>query len=180
MALRAGSDQGDEKGREGSETSGTVMLSPRISVLVQREDFALDDLMVALRRGRPQIGAIACFVGTVRDLNLGDTVTSMFLEHYPGMTARSLETIAQQALARWHLEALSIVHRIGLLKPCDQIVAVLSASSHRQDAFESCQFVMDFLKTEAPFWKKEQVADQSRWVQARASDDEARDRWLKG
>ncbi|NDA94115.1 MAG: molybdenum cofactor biosynthesis protein MoaE, partial [Betaproteobacteria bacterium] len=102
------------------------MLSPRISVLVQREDFALDDLMVALRRGRPQIGAIACFVGTVRDLNLGDTVTSMFLEHYPGMTERSLETIAQQALARWHLEALSIVHRIGLLKPCDQIVAVLS------------------------------------------------------
>lgn len=149
-----------------------------IRVLVQQEDFKLDDLMARLREAKPQIGAIACFVGTVRDVNDGDSVSSMFLEHYPGMTEHSLELIAQQAVSRWKLEAVSIVHRVGLLRPLDQIVAVLTASAHRHDAFESCQFVMDFLKTEAPFWKKEQVAEQSRWVQARASDEEARKRWL--
>ena len=154
------------------------MSAPALRVVVQQEDFKLDDLLAQMRHGRPQIGAIACFIGTVRDLNQGDTVSSMFLEHYPGMTERSLEAIAQKAIERWKLESVSIVHRVGLLEPLDQIVAVATASAHRQDAFESCQFVMDFLKTEAPFWKKEQVADHPRWVQARASDDEARDRWL--
>jgi len=155
-----------------------MVSAPALRVVVQQEDFKLDDLLAQMRHGRPQIGAIACFVGTVRDLNQGDTVSSMFLEHYPGMTEKSLEAIAQKAIERWKLESVSIVHRVGLLKPLDQIVAVVTASAHRQDAFESCQFVMDFLKTEAPFWKKEQVADQTRWVQARASDDEARERWL--
>lgn len=149
-----------------------------LRVVVQQDDFKLDDLLAQMRQGRPQIGAIACFVGTVRDLNQGDTVSSMFLEYYPGMTEKSLEAIAQKAIERWKLESVSIVHRVGLLEPLDQIVAVATASAHRQDAFESCQFVMDFLKTEAPFWKKEQMADQTRWVQARASDDEARERWL--
>ncbi|MFM7503607.1 MAG: molybdenum cofactor biosynthesis protein MoaE [Betaproteobacteria bacterium] len=154
------------------------MSAPALRVVVQQDDFKLDDLLAQMRQGRPQIGAIACFVGTVRDLNQGDTVSSMFLEHYPGMTEKSLEAIAQKAIERWKLESVSIVHRVGLLEPLDQIVAVATASAHRQDAFESCQFVMDFLKTEAPFWKKEQMADQTRWVQARASDDEARERWL--
>jgi len=149
-----------------------------LRVVVQQDDFKLDDLLAQMRQGRPQIGAIACFVGTVRDLNQGDTVSSMFLEYYPGMTEKSLEAIAQKAIERWKLESVSIVHRVGLLEPLDQIVAVATASAHRQDAFESCQFVMDFLKTEAPFWKKEQLADQTRWVQARASDDEACERWL--
>lgn len=155
-----------------------MVSAPALRVVVQQEDFKLDDLLAQMRDGRPQIGAIACFVGTVRDLNQGDTVSSMFLEHYPGMTEKSLEAIAQKAIERWKLESVSIVHRVGLLEPLDQIVAVATASAHRQDAFESCQFVMDFLKTEAPFWKKEQMADQTRWVQARASDDEARERWL--
>jgi len=152
--------------------------APVLRVVVQQDDFKLDDLLAQMRQGRPQIGAIACFVGTVRDLNQGDTVSSMFLEYYPGMTEKSLEAIAQKAIERWKLESVSIVHRVGLLEPLDQIVAVATASAHRQDAFESCQFVMDFLKTEAPFWKKEQLADQTRWVQARASDDEACERWL--
>lgn len=150
-----------------------------ISVRVQEVDFEVDALLLAIRQGRPQIGAIACFIGTVRDLNPSGAVGSMFLEHYPGMTEQSLQAIASQALERWKLQAVTIVHRVGLLKPMDQIVAVLTASAHRQDAFQSCEFVMDFLKTEAPFWKKERVDGQDRWVQARSSDEEARRRWVE-
>jgi len=156
----------------------SILSRPYVQVRVQTDDFQIDHLLAALRRDRPKIGAIACFVGTVRDLNQGDSVSYMFLEHYPGMTEQSLQAIAHQALERWQLEAVSIVHRIGLLAPLDQIVAVLTASAHRHDAFASCEFVMDFLKTEAPFWKKERIGGQDRWVQARDSDEAARKRWL--
>ena len=155
------------------------MLSDKaITVSVQEVDFKVDGLLSAMRQGRPQIGAIACFIGTVRDINQGDSVSSMYLEHYPGMTEQSLEAIARQAHLRWELQAVTIVHRVGLLRPLDQIVAVLTASSHRHDAFQSCEFVMDFLKTEAPFWKKEQIDGKARWVDSRISDEEARQRWM--
>ncbi|NBU67183.1 MAG: molybdenum cofactor biosynthesis protein MoaE [Betaproteobacteria bacterium] len=142
----------------------SILSRPYVQVRVQTDDFQIDHLLAALRRDRPKIGAIACFVGTVRDLNQGDSVSYMFLEHYPGMTEQSLQAIAHQALERWQLEAVSIVQ--------------LTASAHRHDAFASCEFVMDFLKTEAPFWKKERIGGQDRWVQARDSDEAARKRWL--
>jgi len=148
-----------------------------MTVRVQREDFDVGVEIAKLRAGNRKIGAVASFVGVVRDINDGATIGSITLEHYPGMTEKSLEAIVEHAKARWTLSDVLIVHRIGTLAPTDQIVLVATASSHRDDAFSACRFVMDYLKTEAPFWKKEVTADGVRWVDARDSDTQAKQRW---
>ena len=150
-------------------------------VRVQQEDFDVGTEIARLRANNPKIGAVASFIGIVRDLNEGATVGSITLEHYPGMTEKSLAAIAEQAKTRWNLLDVLIIHRIGTLAPTDQIVLVVTTSSHRGDAFAACEFIMDYLKTRAPFWKKERTADGARWVDARATDDLAAERWrLKG
>ena len=146
-------------------------------VRVQHEDFDVGAEIAALRSNNPEIGAVASFIGIVRDSNEGAAVGSITLEHYPGMTEKSLGTICEQAKARWTLDDVLIVHRVGTLAPSDQIVLVVTTSSHRGDAFAACQFVMDYLKTEAPFWKKETTDDGMRWVDARDSDVHAREKW---
>lgn len=146
-------------------------------VRVQTEDFDVGVEVNAMRLSHPNIGAVVSFVGQVRDLNDGDHVAAMTLEHYPGMTEKSLSGIVEQAVARWSIADALIVHRVGKLKPLDQIVLVLVASAHRKDAFAACEFMMDFLKTEAPFWKKEQTPNGERWVEAKDSDDQAKNRW---
>jgi len=146
-------------------------------VRVQVEDFDAGAEINAMRSSHANIGAVAAFVGQVRDLNDGDQVSSLELEHYPEMTEKSLAAIIEQAKKRWEVIDALIVHRVGRLKPLDQIVLVLVASSHRKEAFAACEFIMDYLKTEAPFWKKEQTPAGSRWVEAKASDDEAKKRW---
>jgi molybdopterin synthase catalytic subunit len=152
-----------------------------MTVRVQTEDFDAGAEIAALRRGNPRIGAVAGFVGIVRDANDGGKVQDMTLEHYPGMTERSIEEIVTQALGRWNIDDALVVHRVGTLKPLDQIVLVVVASAHRGDAFAACEFIMDYLKTRAPFWKKERTPEGARWVEARASDDLAAERWrLKG
>ncbi|CAN0621373.1 molybdopterin synthase catalytic subunit [Burkholderia multivorans] len=147
------------------------------TVRVQAGDFDLNAEVSALRARNPKIGAVACFVGTVRDLNDGETVAAMELEHYPGMTEKALERIAVDACRRWPGIDVTIVHRVGKLYPLDQIVLVATVAAHRGDAFASCEFVMDYLKTQAPFWKKETTADGERWVDARSADDAALARW---
>lgn len=151
-----------------------------MSVRIQTEDFDTGAEIAAMRRGNPAIGGIASFVGVVRDVNEGDAVSQMTLEHYPGMTERSIEEIVTQARGRWNVIDALVVHRVGTLRPTDQIVLVIVASAHRGDAFAACEFIMDYLKTRAPFWKKEQTAGGSRWVDARASDDLAAERWNSG
>ncbi len=146
-------------------------------VRIQHEDFNAGDEIAALRRGNPGIGAIASFIGVVRDLNEGDRVAEMALEHYPGMTEKSIAEIIEQAKSRWSIFDALVIHRIGRLKPLDQIVLVIITGAHRGDAFAACEFIMDYLKTRAPFWKKEQTAGGARWVEARASDDVAAERW---
>ncbi len=146
-------------------------------VRVQQEDFDVGTEIARLRANNPKIGAVASFIGIVRDLNEGATVGSITLEHYPGMTEKSLAAIAEEAKTRWNLLDVLIIHRIGTLAPTDQIVLVVTTSSHRGDAFAACQFVMDYLKTDAPFWKKETTGDGMRWVDAREGDTHARERW---
>ena len=146
-------------------------------VRVQLEDFDAGAEIARLRAGNPKTGAVASFIGIVRDVNEGAAVGSITLEHYPGMTEKSLTAIAEQAKDRWKLLDVLIIHRVGTLAPTDQIVLVVTTSSHRGDAFAACQFVMDYLKTDAPFWKKETIGDGTRWVDARDSDSEARKRW---
>jgi molybdopterin synthase catalytic subunit len=146
-------------------------------VRVQHENFDVNAEIARLRAANPRIGAIACFIGVVRDLNEGDVVTSMTLEHYPGMTEKALEGIVTQARERWDLYDVLVVHRVGELHPTDPIVLVVATSAHRGDAFAACEFVMDYLKTEAPFWKKETTPAGERWVDARTADDAARARW---
>ncbi|CAM2193180.1 molybdopterin synthase catalytic subunit [Paraburkholderia kururiensis] len=148
-----------------------------MTVRVQTEDFDLSAEVAALRAQNPRIGAVACFVGTVRDLNEGSGVEAMELEHYPGMTEKALVDIVDAARGRWPGVDVLIVHRVGKLYPLDQIVLVATTSAHRGDAFASCEFVMDYLKTQAPFWKKEKTAAGERWVDARESDDAALARW---
>lgn len=148
-----------------------------MAVRVQTEDFDVGAEINAMRLSHPHIGAVVSFVGQVRDINDGDDVASMRLEHYPGMTEKSLESIVEQATKRWTITDALIIHRVGELKPLDQIVLVLVASAHRQDAFAACEFMMDYLKTEAPFWKKESTSSGERWVEAKDSDDDARQRW---
>ena len=146
-------------------------------VRVQHEDFDAGAEIARLRAGDPRIGAVAIFVGVARDRNDGAAVSTLALEHYPGMTEKAIEAIVEQAKARWQVFDILVIHRIGVLRPLEQIVLVVVSSSHRGDAFAACEFVMDYLKTEAPFWKKESTPAGERWVDARESDDAARDRW---
>lgn len=146
-------------------------------VRVQQEDFDAGVEIARLRANNPKIGAVASFIGIVRDLNEGAAIGSITLEHYPGMTEKSLAAIEEQAKARWSLYDVLIVHRVGTLAPTEQIVLVVTISSHRGDAFAACQFVMDYLKTEAPFWKKETTDNGARWVDARDTDERVRERW---
>ncbi len=148
-------------------------------IRVQQEDFDLGAELERLTRGRHEIGAAVSFTGLVRDIAPGaaNADSSMTLEHYPGMTERQLTAIAQQANARWPLDACLIVHRYGTLLPGDRIVLVITASAHRQAAFDACAFLMDWLKTKAPFWKLEQTGESRRWVAAKAEDDAAAERW---
>jgi molybdopterin synthase catalytic subunit len=151
-----------------------------MTVRVQEADFDLGVEVAALRRGNSRIGAVASFVGVVRDVNEGDAVGEMTLEHYPGMTERSIEAIIGEARGRWEVLDALVVHRIGTLGPTDQIVLVIVTSGHRGDAFAACEFIMDYLKTRAPFWKKEKTGRGARWVEARTSDDAAAERWERG
>ena len=138
-------------------------------ILVQKEDFDLGAEVEAVS-GDPKIGAVASFVGLVRDV-------PMTLEHYPGMTERAIARIVDEAKGRWQVMDCTVIHRYGALQPNDQIVLVAVASGHRGDAFAACEFIMDYLKTQAPFWKKEQTAEGARWVEAKATDDKAAERW---
>jgi len=148
-----------------------------MKISVQREDFDCGAEIEALARGNPQVGALAAFVGLVRDVNEGAEVGRMTLEHYPGMTEKSIGAIVEQARSRWDVIDCTVIHRVGELQPTDRIVLVAVASGHRGDAFAACEFVMDYLKTRAPFWKKERTSEGERWVEARSSDDEAAERW---
>jgi molybdopterin synthase catalytic subunit len=149
-------------------------------VRVQTEDFDTGREISQLRSGDARVGAVAAFVGVVRDMNDGSAVADMELEHYPGMTEKAIAEIIDQAKSRWDIFDVLVVHRVGRLQPTDQIVLVVVTSAHRGDAFSACEFVMDYLKTRAPFWKKEQTPEGARWVEARASDDSAAERWSKG
>lgn len=149
------------------------------TVRVQEADFDLSAEVAAIRTRYRDVGAIASFVGVVRDVNEGSGVSDMTLEHYPGMTERALCGIVDQAMTRWRLADVTVIHRIGRLLPSDQIVLVVTASAHRGDAFESCAFIMDYLKTQAPFWKRESTPFGERWVEARTSDDHALARWIE-
>jgi molybdopterin synthase catalytic subunit len=148
-----------------------------MTVRVQQHDFDVASELAALRATDARVGAIASFVGLARDVNEGRQVLEMTLEHYPGMTERALEGIVAQARARWNIIDALIVHRIGAIAPTEQIVLVAVASMHRDDAFEACRFLIDYLKTDAPFWKKERTPEGARWVEARASDERARAGW---
>jgi molybdopterin synthase catalytic subunit len=149
-----------------------------VSVRVQSEDFEIGAEVARLTAGRTDIGAIVTFTGTVRADNDGSAIAGMTLEHYPGMTEQELARVEAEAATRWPLQASLIVHRVGTLKPGDNIVLVVTASAHRQAAFEAAEFLMDYLKTRAPFWKKETpIEGESHWVDARESDDAAAERW---
>lgn len=150
-----------------------------MTVRVQTEDFDTGFEINQLRKARKDVGAVVSFVGQVRDINEGDEVSQLTLEHYPGMTEKSLQAIIVQAKARWNIMDVLIIHRIGTLQPCDQIVLVAVSGAHRGEAFAACEFVMDYLKTEAPFWKKEATPSGERWVEAKSSDDDAKERWSK-
>lgn len=151
-----------------------------IEVRVQTEDFDVGAELARLRAGNAAVGAVASFVGVARDRNDGSEVATLTLEHYPGMTERALQKICAEAAARWNVIDILVVHRVGRLEPLDQIVLVAVTSAHRGESFACCQYVMDYLKTEAPFWKKESTAEGVRWVNARDSDTAARERWSDG
>ena len=146
-------------------------------VRIQEADFDVGSELAALRRGNPQIGALASFVGLVRDTNDGAGVCEMTLEHYPGMTEQALAEIVAEARRRWAIIDALVIHRVGRLMPSDQIVLVAVAGAHRGEAFAACEFIMDYLKTRAPFWKREVTSEGARWVDAREADDQAADRW---
>jgi molybdopterin synthase catalytic subunit len=150
-----------------------------MTVRVQQSDFNVGAELAALRGANPKVGAITSFVGLARDLNEGREVLEMTLEHYPGMTERALEDIVVQARQRWDIIDALIVHRIGTIAPLGQIVLVAVASMHRHDAFEACRFLIDYLKTDAPFWKKESTPHGPQWVEARSSDAQARASWQR-
>lgn len=146
-------------------------------IRVQREDFDAGAEIAALSQGDTAIGGVAAFIGLVRDVAGGEAVSAMTLEHYPGMTEKQLARVEAEACARWPLQASLVIHRYGRLAPGDRIVLVVTASAHRAAALESCQFLIDWLKTSAPFWKREETPDGARWVAARASDEAAAGRW---
>ena len=146
-------------------------------VRIQREDFDVARELERLRAGDARIGAVASFLGLVRDVNEASEVRAMTLEHYPGMTEKALAQIVEEACSRWNIIDALVIHRVGELKPGDQIVLAAVAGAHRSEAFAACEFIMDYLKTRAPFWKKEQTPTGERWVEARASDEEKASRW---
>ncbi|TMG91565.1 MAG: molybdopterin synthase catalytic subunit MoaE [Betaproteobacteria bacterium] len=146
-------------------------------VRVQTGDFDVAREIAALRAGDRRVGAVAAFIGLVRDINDAAAVTTLTLEHYPGMTEKALARIVDEAKSRWSVYDALVVHRVGELRPTDQIVLVVVTGAHRGEAFAACEFIMDYLKTRAPFWKKEQTPAGERWVEARTSDDDAAARW---
>lgn len=146
------------------------------TIRVQTEDFDIAAELAAMR-ANPAIGAVASFIGLVRDVNEGTGVATLTLEHYPAMTEKALAAIVGQAQQRWEILDCVLIHRVGTLHPADQIVLVMVASAHRGHAFEACEFIMDYLKTQAPFWKKEVTPDGERWVESRSSDEVAASRW---
>ncbi len=146
-------------------------------VTIQTGDFDLSAEVAALRAGDQRVGAVCSFIGTVRDRNDGQSVQTMELEHYPGMTEASIEAMIDEAHRRFDIYAARVIHRIGVLQPLDQIVLVAVTSAHRGESFQACEFLMDYLKTQAPFWKKEATPEGARWVDARVSDDAALQRW---
>ena len=146
-------------------------------VSIQTTDFDLSAEVARLRLQDARVGAVCSFIGTVRDRNDGQQVSTMELEHYPGMTEKSIEAMIDEAFRRFDLYGARVIHRVGLLQPLDQIVLVAVTSAHRGESFKACEFLMDYLKTQAPFWKKEQTPDGARWVDARVSDDAALARW---
>ena len=146
-------------------------------VSIQTQDFDVSSELAQLRAQDARVGAVCCFVGTVRDRNDGDSIATMELEHYPGMTEKSIAAMIDAALARFELYGVRVIHRVGLLQPLDQIVLVAVTSAHRGESFQACEFLMDYLKTQAPFWKKEQTPAGARWVDARVADDAALARW---
>ena len=148
-----------------------------MAVRVQQQAFDVGAELAALTRGNPKVGGVCAFTGLVRDINDGQSVSTLTLEHYPGMTEKMLERIEAEANERWDLEASLIIHRFGTMHPEEPIVLTAAASSHRQNAFDACRFMMDYLKTEAPFWKVEDTDAGARWVDSRDSDAAARDRW---
>lgn len=150
-----------------------------MTVRVQQADFDFGAEIAAFRAGNAKIGAVASFLGLVRDVNDAASVREMSLEHYPGMTEKALEDIVAEAKGRWEIYDALVIHRVGPLKPCDQIVLVAVSSAHRSEAFAACEFIMDYLKTRAPFWKKEDTPEGARWVDARETDDQAAQRWRK-
>jgi molybdopterin synthase catalytic subunit len=150
-----------------------------MTVRVQEADFDLGAELLALRAADARVGALASFLGLVRDMNDGASVAEMTLEHYPGMTEKALEEIVAEAKGRWDIYDALVIHRVGPLKPCDQIVLVAVTSAHRGEAFAACEFIMDYLKTRAPFWKREATPEGARWVDARDADDSAAARWQK-
>ncbi|NML86222.1 molybdenum cofactor biosynthesis protein MoaE [Polaromonas sp.] len=146
-------------------------------VTIQTGDFDLADEVETLRKNDKRVGAICTFTGTVRDRNEGLSVSSMELEHYPGMTEKAVEAMIDEACARFDIFGARVIHRVGLLQPLDQVVMVAVISAHRGESFRACEFLMDYLKTQAPFWKKEQTPEGARWVDARVSDDAALAKW---
>jgi molybdopterin synthase catalytic subunit len=146
-------------------------------VRVQTEDFDFSTELAQLRATDPRVGAVVTFLGTVRDMNDGSSVAQMELEHYPGMTEKALEEIVAQARARWPIFDALVIHRVGPLLPLEQIVLVAVTSAHRGEAFAACEFIIDYLKTQAPFWKKEQTPQGARWVDARVTDERALRKW---
>jgi molybdopterin synthase catalytic subunit len=150
-----------------------------VPIRIQEGDFNLSTEIAALRKGDPRVGAVVTFLGTVRDMNDGSSVKGMTLEHYPGMTEKALQDILDQAKARWDIYQSLVIHRVGPLLPEDQIVMVAVTSAHRGEAFAACEFIMDYLKTAAPFWKKEDTPEGGRWVDARVTDETAMSRWEK-
>lgn len=147
------------------------------SIRIQESDFDLSAEIGALRKNDPRVGAVVSFLGTVRDMNDGSQVKGMTLEHYPGMTEKALQEILDQAKARWDIYQTLVIHRVGPLLPEDQIVLVAVTSAHRGEAFAACEFIMDYLKTAAPFWKKEDTPEGARWVDARVTDEAALSKW---
>ena len=149
-------------------------------VRVQSEPFDPNREVDELRGENPAIGAVVTFIGLMRDLNDGARVERLFLEHYPGMTEKALKEIVAEAAERWTLQECRVVHRVGELSPTEPIVLVAVASAHRKEAFQACEFIIDYLKTKAPFWKRESTPDGARWVDARESDDDASRKWSSG
>jgi len=150
---------------------------PNAYIRIQEGDFDLSTELAALRKSDPRVGAVVSFLGTVRDMNDGSQVKGMTLEHYPGMTEKALQEILDQAKTRWDIFQTLVIHRVGHLLPEDQIVLVAVTSAHRGEAFAACEFIMDYLKTTAPFWKKEDTPDGAHWVDARVTDEAAMARW---